>query len=346
MSYRNELAFGLDIGDRSLKVLQFRIRKHKTYLVAFGELTLPEGIIEKGEILRSDELAKQLQALLRKTHIVAKRVVLALPEAKSFITTLNVMGANPENVEEQIRLELSKLLPYELNEVWWDFRIVSTGATGLEVLVGAAPKTLIASYQNAVKQAGLIPFIFDLEPLCIVRSMINERQTPGCVAIVDLGATKSTIIVANQRTILTTADGRSPGNELNRAIAQRMNIELGAAEEMKYKYGARDGTEPYRAVVQTYLATLSERINSTISFILNRVHPGPAISEIILSGGGSLLTGLPEALTPLLRIPVKIGDPWTNTPEAIGIQIGVKAGIRFTTACGLALTGLTREHAI
>lgn len=331
---RKELSFGLDIGDQSLKALQFQTHQNKPRLKGFAEITLPPGLIQGGEILKPEEIAKHIKTATQKARIFAKNVVIALPEAKTFIKLLNIPISNSTSANQLIQDELAHHLPFEIDEVWWDFKIIKQQENQLLALVGAAPKQLINTYIKLLDLADLVPVALDLEPLAIARALIKANTAPTCTMIVDLGATKSTLIVTAQNAIIATADGHSAGNQLTEQLAKKLGINSADAQEMKHKFGLASDNSEYLEVIKAYTDSLITRVKETINFTHTHNPDYPAVSEIILSGGGALLKKLPEALSTALKIPARIADPWVNT----------KLGPSSTTACGLALTALGYDH--
>ena len=61
-------AFGLDISDRSIKLIALKKTKVGLKLASFGAIPAQAGIIEKGEIKNTKALAKLIQTLIDKTH--------------------------------------------------------------------------------------------------------------------------------------------------------------------------------------------------------------------------------------------------------------------------------------
>jgi len=344
MPYRTQHAFGLDIGDRSLKALQFHTYKRKIKLSNFAEHTLPEGIIQGGVIQKPDELAQHIKELLHAAHIRGQYVVTALPEAKTFLKLLKIPLPRTTSTQTQLLEMLAPHLPYELEEVWTDVAIIDTSETVQQVLFGAAPKNLVTLYSDALIKAGLLPVVLTLEPLAITRALIREQPTLGCTLIVDIGATKSTLILATHQTVIATADGKSSAMSLTNNIAKALKLENPAVEEMKYKYGMQEGSEPYRNVLNEYASTLLTQIRKVIEFSAEYESYCPGISQILVSGGGARLKGLPEYLTSTLKLPTRLAQPWLHVPNDAVHTINQETSLHLTTVCGLALIALDTDH--
>ncbi|MDO8505263.1 MAG: type IV pilus assembly protein PilM [bacterium] len=340
---RSESAFGLDIGDASIKVLQ--ISGHLTHtLKGFAEISLPAGIVVQGEIHDATALSNYITTAVKTAHISGKYAVAALPESKVFIKLLSIAHDQSLSWNLQVEAELQKHIPYELSEVWWDAIVLSETPTMRKVLVGAAPKTLVGAYTEAISAANIIPIGLDLEPLALSRAVFSPK-TPqeGCILIVDLGATKSTLLMATKEGVVATADGRSAADMLTNQIAQALHIEMPEAEKMKIQNGLSEGPPTYIAIAEQYATRLAERIRTVLDHSLSQDFC-PAITEVVLSGGGALLSGLPEALTKSLAVKTRLADPLITTKGNFRKILSEKEALRYTTACGLALTAASYEH--
>ncbi len=349
MSYRKELSFGLDIGDRSLKVLQFVASRNTINIEGFAEVALPPNVIENGDIKNSVQLSAAIHTLTKKANIVAERAVLALPERKTFLKLITFTPNAKLPLHPQLEQELAHHLPYEIQEVFWDSYIVSNLNGALTVLAGAAPRIIVNDYINCIQNANLIPVLLDIEPLSIARAAIGSTAQESCTLIVDLGGTKSTLIIASTDTVFYTTDARSTGEDLTVSIAQKLKIERKAAEELKIKYGinpTKNAPAEYSKLVEQYAKDLSSRIQQFISFSLNRESLCHGISLILLSGGGALLDSLPTYLGNALKIPVRLANPWIHVNELAVKAIDMQTNLRFTTATGLALKAMEFDHIV
>lgn len=351
MSYKKELSFGLDIGDRSLKILQFVSAKKVLRVEGFAEVMIPPNVIENGIIKDSPALASYIRTLIKQAGTVAQQVVLALPERKTFLKFIRLNHNSKMPLRPQIEQELAHHLPYEIGEVFWDHCVIEDRNGTLAVLAGAAPKKIVNAYVDCIQRAKLTPILLDVEPLAIARAAINAKNPESCTLLVDLGGTKSTLVLADSRTVFATTDARSAGEDLTAAIAEGLQVEKKAAEELKIKHGlglgaTKGGPEQYLKLTQRYAKNLTERISQFIGFSLKHESLCQGISQILLSGGGALLAGLPPYLSNNLKIPVSLADPWIQLDETVKKSIDIQTRLRFTTATGLALKALEFDHAV
>lgn len=339
MNFSNELAFGLDIGDASVKVMQ--LRGGHAHAIKFAETAMPKGTVSGGEIKDVNGVAMAIKNALKNAHIGARRAIASLPEAKTFLKLLHLPTHDITPIAARVETELQKHIPYALEEIVWDFAIIYQTETTILILAGAVPKILADSYTLAIRGAGLTPIELDLEPLAIARAVIKDGPRGGCALIADLGATKSTLILATGETVLHTVDGKASGDALTATIGEALKIDKG--ESIKKDQGITGGASEYQAIMQTYAKNLGNRIATIAGFPASREFC-PGVTEILLTGGGALLKGLPEYLTASLKIPARLGDPLVNAPTHLKHAIAQETAVRFSTAFGLALRALHYGH--
>ena len=84
-------AFGLDISDSSIKVLQLSQEQRKLQIKAFGDMALMPKVIENNLIINEQRLAENiLRAVGAAGKISTKHVICSIPEVKSFVRIIKV----------------------------------------------------------------------------------------------------------------------------------------------------------------------------------------------------------------------------------------------------------------
>src|SRR3989339_1813701 len=123
-------AFGLDIGDRSFKLVQLG-RPHgnkKGYrLNAWGIVDVPEGIMSNGNILDRSRAAALINKLVKSAvgHVGGRNVVACLPETKTFIKVIET-GPNEkrEQMASAVLKEIEDNIPLPKEEIYYDWQTV------------------------------------------------------------------------------------------------------------------------------------------------------------------------------------------------------------------------------
>ena len=121
-------SFGLDIGDRTLKVVQMakRGRSLKPYrLTAWGQIDIPEGIMDRGEVLDMSSAVRCVTELLGRTtgSLKGRGVVACLPEAKSFVKIVRVpKDLNEIEIKKTLAKEIEQNIPLKIDEIYYDWQ--------------------------------------------------------------------------------------------------------------------------------------------------------------------------------------------------------------------------------
>jgi cell division protein FtsA len=183
-------------------------------------------------------------------------------------------------------------------------------------------------------------------------STIADDDADIGAALIDLGAGTTTIAVFSSGRF-TYADGFAMGgNHVTMDLARGLNARISDAERIKTFYGSvlaesderdmitvpavnDDDREGPRLVSRASLVRIIKpRVEEILEMVRDRLAASPFASEprahVILTGGGSLLTGLPELAAQILNRPVRVGRPlgMAGLPEAAN-------GPAFAVASGL-----------
>jgi type IV pilus assembly protein PilM len=103
------------------------------------------------------------------------------------------------------------------------------------------------------------------------------------------------------------------GADITDAVAERLGVPAEQAESVKQSTGlaAVPGAaeaHPANRAIETTGAAFVEEVRGSLDYYL--AQPGAArIGRVVLSGGGSRLTGLVERLTAATRLPVEVASP-------------------------------------
>jgi type IV pilus assembly protein PilM len=347
--------FGLDISDLSLKFLMLKKTKKEFKVSSFGELSIEPGIIEGGEVKDEEKLAGIVKEVTEK--VKTKYVVASLPEEKAFLHVVKMPVMSEEDLKSAIVFEAENYIPLPVNEVYLDFEIipqVENTAKNLEVLLAGVPKKVVDSYLRVLKTADLKPVAFEIESLAIARALINNRVTTQPVLIVDLGATRSSIIIFDRKSIRFTTSISISGMGFTELIAknlkisfeeaERLKIEEGLGESLKIKIDEKtDFKMTKNNIFEILIPALIDLIQQIEKYIdYYQIHALSSdlpererkIQKIIICGGGANLKGLKEFLELELKIPVEIGNPLINLGEVKNFP--KEKSLSFTTAIGLA----------
>jgi type IV pilus assembly protein PilM len=179
----------------------------------------------------------------------------------------------------------------------------------------AATKDTVRANVLAVESAGLRPQLVDLGPFAILRSIIRGDLAQRTVAVVDIGARITHVIIAANGTPRFVRILPSGGQNATDAVATAMSVSAPDAEAIKRQLGI--GFAP-----QHEFAAATEALNSVVGPLVEAIrntfvyyagnNPGAGIDMVVLTGGGAHLPGLGQYLSSASRLAVSMGDPLTH----------------------------------
>ena len=340
-------AFGLDISDSSLKIIQLKKRGKSFALASFGETKMEPGIIEQGDIKNEKALSENIRKAVKEAcgeRIRTKRAIISLPEEKAFLQVIQLPLMKEEEAQQAIYFEAENYIPLPVEKVYLDSQIISCDAKTrkLNVLIVDIPKTIIDSYVRSLKGAALEPVAFEIESMSISRALIKDNMDSQALVTVDLGENRTSFSIFFEQSLKFTATSQLSAKNFSELIAQSLKISFKEAEALKIKNGigrsklGKKITEALSSTLET-LVDLSEKYLNYCQTQYNQ-----KAAKILLCGGGANLKGLADFLSQRLKISVELGNPWTNIMSSRSKKAKMltpEESLRYTTALGLALRG-------
>lgn len=355
-------AFGLDISDLSLKIIKLKRNGKCLRLASFGEAEIKPGIIKEGEIKDEESLAKIIKdttSKIKGEKLKTNYVVASLPEEKAFLQVIQMPKMKKEEIKKAVLFEAENYIPMPIDEVYLDSQIIiplRDHLNHIDVLIAGVPKKIVDSYVSCFKKAGLIIKSFEIESQAVSRALIKKEISPSPVLLVDIGATRTSLIVFSGRSLRFTSSIPLSSKIFTATISKALKVDIKEAEKLKIKYGVQvDSKKTAKKVFEAMvpgLTDLVEQIRKYLNYYqTHAAHEhlclkGKEVKKIFLCGGGSNLRGLADFLSSELLLPVELGNSWINIlpkPLKEVPEISFKKSLGYTTALGLALRGVNRE---
>lgn len=342
---------GLDLSDRSVKILGFRKRHGRFAVDFFSETAIPEGFIVKGEIGKGDELAVLLRTwrAAHPRHVRGAFVAAALPEEKSFLRIIQMPKVKKDEVGRAIHWEIESNIPLPAEELLYDQEVIDPldpSVDHSDVVITAFPKSTVQSYIQVLKKAGFHPMALELESQAIVRAVVPEVRDHTARIIVDMGNSRTSFIIVAGGAIMFTTTIDLGGVTLEENIRKALNVDEAKAVRLKEEIGldkAVQGGEVFRALIPA-ISVLADELKRTFEYYeehANHAHGASAgIAEVLLTGGDANLIGLDTYLASSLLVPVRLADPFASIKQRGALAVPPfpkRTSVAFTTAIGLAL---------
>ncbi|MET0590918.1 MAG: type IV pilus assembly protein PilM [Naasia sp.] len=314
---------GLDFGSTSIRAAEVQDGgRPRATVVRSGEVPLPPGVVRDGDVLEMNTVADALKRLWQTAGFKTKDVVLGVGNHKVISRDLSVPSMPLNRIKETLAFQVQDLLPVPVDEALLDFYPVreeqtADGATVHGLLI-AAMKAPVEAKVAAVRLAGLNPVAVDLVPFALTRVLLHGESAVGTSALIDVGESTTIIVVAHAGVPQFVRIVPAGGDDVTRAIAERLGIEYTEAEALKRAVGlvaapkSPEGftSYQYETVLEIVFSVVSEMLSglrNTLTYYSS--NGGRPIERIVLTGGVGRVEGFADALGELTRIPVLSGDP-------------------------------------
>ena len=225
----------------------------------------------------------------------------------------------------------------------------------VETHIVTAPQTAVQNLMKCVAQAGVKIDELVVNALASAEAVANETERELGVAVADIGAGTIDLAMFNEGSPFHTSVLPVGGNFVTNDIAIGIKTSLPVAEELKIQHGTCDirniaddeeiavsvlGEEAGRTVSRLEVCQIIEaRMRETLELLAGEMRSagaGMLPAGIIVTGGGSQLTGLAELGREVLGMPVRVVAPSGVTGLTDSILTPA-----YSTAIGLLQWGST-----
>jgi len=343
---KSSAVLGLDISSSSVKLLELSKQGDRYKVESFAVEPLPANAVVEKNITDVEAVGEVLKRVASKARTGVKQVAVAV-SGSAVITKLIQMdgGLNEFEMEDQITLEADQYIPYPLDEVAIDFEVQGPSETNpdqVDVLLAACRKENVDIREDALEIASLSTKVVDVEAYALERayslieSQLDSQGEELVVAIVDVGATMTTLSVLAEGKTVYTREQIFGGKQLTEEIQRRYGLSLEEAGLAKKQGGLPDDYEsevltPFREAVVQQVARALQFFFGTSQYI--------AVDYVVLAGGTASIQGLTEMVEDKTGTPTLVANPFADM--AIGSRVNASSlsndAPSLMIACGLAM---------
>ena len=338
---------GIDIS--SIKLLELSRQGDKYKVENYATRPLPEGAVVEKNIGKLEAVGEELFKLASLVKTTSKLAAVAVSGSAVITKTIELNASlSDSEMDNQITVEADQYIPYPLDEVAIDFerqRPSRKNEGMVEVLLAACKKENVDMRVEALQIGGFEAKVVDIEAYAMERAFRllcdqMDLDTNGLVAIMDIGATMTTMYILRNGDSIYMREQIFGGGRLSSSIQSRYGLSPAEAEaaivsgELPDSYDAE--------VLQPFREEMIEQVSRSLQFFFSSSQYND-VDMIVLAGGAASTKGLAATMQEGLGTRTVVANPFAKM--SIGNKVN-KSQLKndaasLLMACGLAMRGFS-----
>lgn len=336
---------GIDISFTAVKLLLLSQSAGRYRVEHYAVEPLPPNAVAEKNIVETEAVGEAIKRALNQAGIKCKDAAVAVAGSAVIIKQITMPANLDENeLEDQVQLEAGQYIPYPIEEVSLDFEVlgpVPGNDEMVSILLAASRSENVELRVSALELGGLTAKVVDVEAFAMenaFRLIAEQLSVPkgNLVALVDVGATMTTLNVLRDQRSVYTREQVFGGKQLTDEVMRRYGMSYEEAGQAK-----RQGGLPESYDIEV-LEPFKENMTQQISRLLQFFYAGSEfnrVDQMVLAGGCAAITGIADMIEEQLGVPTVIANPLANMSlsprvKAQALQQDAPA---LMIACGLAL---------
>nr|WP_278248136.1 pilus assembly protein PilM [Parendozoicomonas haliclonae] len=343
---KSSVMLGIDISSTSVKLLELSRNGDQYRVESYAVEPLPPNAVVEKNINELEAVGESIKKVLAKSRSSLKNAAVAVAGSAVITKTLEMDASlSDEEMENQISVEADQYIPYPLDEVALDFEVVGLSPNNperAEVLVAASRKENVDNREAALNIGGLTAKVVDVEAYAmerayeLIETQLQLDDDEPLVAIVDLGATMTTLSVLEKGRTIYTREQIFGGRQLTDEIQHRYGMSPEEAGLAKKTGELPDDYEP--EVLEPFRDAAVQQVSRSLQFFYSASHYND-VDCIVLAGGAASTIGLAERITQKIGTPCVLANPFANMSVAgkVNASALTNDAPAMMIACGLAM---------
>ena len=336
---------GLDISSTAVKLLQLTESNGRYRVEHYAVEPLPPNAVVEKNIVEVEAVAEAIRRAVARSGTKARHAAAAVSGSSVITKIIPMQGdLDQDGLEDQVQMEASNYIPYPIEEVSLDFEVLGPmpgNPEMVQVLLAASRTENVDVRQSALELGGITARVIDVEAFAMENAfklVADQLSVPrdAIVALVDIGATMTTLNVLRAQRSIYTREQVFGGKQLTDEVMRRYGLSYEEAGQAKRQGGLPESYEV--EVLEPFKEALVQQVSRLLQFFyagsdFNRV------DQVVLAGGCASIAGIASLVEEQIGVPTVIANPLANM--ALGPRVQAHALAQdapaLMIACGLAL---------
>ena len=346
LSRKSASLVGLDISSTAVKLLELTQSGPRFRVEAYAVVPLPPHAVVEKNIADVEAVGSAITRAMKLAGSKAKFACVAVA-GSAVITKVITMpdSLTDDEMATQIELEADQYIPYPMEEVNLDFEVIGPSekkSDSVDVLLAASRSENVDVRVGAVELGGLTCKIVDVEAYAmetaftLLGHQLPDQGAGKTVAVVDVGATMTTLNVIHDFNIIYTREQVFGGKQLTEEIQRRYGLSYEEAGLAKKQGGLPDNYIP--EVLNPFKEAMAQQVSRSLQFFFSSSQYN-SVDHIVLAGGCASIPGVDELIEEKIGTGTSIANPFASMSLAPRIKAHALSADApaLMIACGLAM---------
>ncbi|MFC3607752.1 pilus assembly protein PilM [Stutzerimonas tarimensis] len=336
---------GIDISSTSVKLLELSRSGGRYRVEAYAVEPLPPNAVIEKNVVELDGVGQAVARVIVKARTGVKSAAVAVAGSAVITKTIEMEGGlNDDELENQLKIEADQYIPYPLEEVALDFEVRGPARNSgrVDVLLAACRRENVEVREAALGLAGLTAKVVDVEAFALERAcgllgaQLGGDQAGMTVAVVDIGATMTTLSVLHKGRTIYSREQLFGGLQLTEEIQRRYGLSWEESGLAKKKGGLPDDYDS--EVLQPFKDAVVQQVSRSLQFFFASGQFND-VDCIVLAGGTASIPGLDRLIQQKVGTRTLVANPFADMSLSNKVNAGVLASDApaLMIACGLAM---------
>ena len=337
---------GIDISSTSVKLLEIGKNGNRYRVESYGVEPLPPNAVVEKNINDAEAVGEVIKRVIAKSRTGTKHAAVAVAGSAVITKTIQMAaGLSEQELESQITVEADQYIPYPLDEVSIDFEVQGPSEQNpdqVDVLLAACRKENVELREDSLEIGGLEAKVVDVEAYAMERAFelidaqmdadVDERT----VAVVDIGATMTTLSVLAEGKTIYTREQLFGGKQLTEEIQRRYGLSQEEAGLAKKQGGLPDDYD--MEVLEPFKEAVVQQVARSLQFFFSSSQYNE-VDIVVLAGGTASTTGIADMVQDKVGTTTIVANPFADM--ALNSRVNASAlsndAPSLMIACGLAM---------
>jgi len=333
---------GVDIGSRSVKLLQFDATGAD--LLEAARIDMPSDL-PADEEARDEAVAAVLQKARAGRNFRGREAVLSLGGRDLFVQNLRVPQGSIDDMPKIVKTEAASRIPIPAADAeirYFEAADVRQGDTmRREVILLACRRTTVGRLIRIAERAQMVPVAIDVDPAamlrCYSRQFRRDEDQNARMLYLNVGATTTLVVIGRGAEPMFVKYIDVGGRHLDEAVARHLELDAQSASSLRRHDGDRRADQRDPEIVRSLneaIRPVLEHLNNELAMCIRYysvTFRGQPLSRVVI-GGGEANQAIADWLAARFELPCELGNPLRNCQKTLN---GGHTG-QWDVAAGLA----------